>query len=355
MISVVIPVMNRESELVAAIESVQRQTDGDWELLIVDDGSTDASLMVARGMQSTDSRIRSLVHPHRMNLGPGASRNLGVEAARGEYVAFLDSDDVLERSALATFQSTFEKFPAAAAVYGKARVSGIREDGSTVGFGIPDEPADLFRQLVHNNVFATGSMACRREVLDSHPFPSEMPSSQDWACWLKLSVYQPFFFVDEYLLQINATDSSITGAGLTDQRTRSRYCRIQANFLRQLLASIQPGLRPIVIEGLRWRGAECLLRALFSGRRGRFAESCWWAWTWLLIERGPVEMIASAGVAARTLARFRRGAPSPNYIESWTAFRSNMARGCRDRISSHSERGTLPDISNIENSGKDGR
>lgn len=78
-----------------AIASVRAQTEERWELLLVDDGSTDASTEVARAAAAADpERVRLLQHPGGVNRGMSASRNLGLEAARGEFIAFLDADDL---------------------------------------------------------------------------------------------------------------------------------------------------------------------------------------------------------------------------------------------------------------------
>lgn len=86
-----------------AIRSVEAQTHTDWELLLVDDGSTDDSTEIAKRWAEKDDRIRYLEHPGHENRGMSASRNLGLAHARGSYVAFIDCDDVwlpahLERS-----------------------------------------------------------------------------------------------------------------------------------------------------------------------------------------------------------------------------------------------------------------
>ena len=90
-ISVIVPVYQGEALLPGCVESVQRQTFTDWELLLIDDGSTDNSRTLCENYAAGDARIRALVQPR--NLGVSAARNRGLQEARGEYVAFLDADD----------------------------------------------------------------------------------------------------------------------------------------------------------------------------------------------------------------------------------------------------------------------
>lgn len=87
--SVVIPAFNREDCILAAIESVRAQEITDWEIIVVDDGSTDQT--AARVEALTDDRIRLI---RQTNRGGSAARNTGIDAARGQFIAFLDSDDV---------------------------------------------------------------------------------------------------------------------------------------------------------------------------------------------------------------------------------------------------------------------
>jgi glycosyltransferase involved in cell wall biosynthesis len=87
--------LNAEEFIAEAIESVLAQTVGDWELLLVDDGSTDASTQIAHAYEERDpGRIRYLEHAGHQNRGMSASRNLGIWNARAAFVAFLDADDV---------------------------------------------------------------------------------------------------------------------------------------------------------------------------------------------------------------------------------------------------------------------
>jgi glycosyltransferase involved in cell wall biosynthesis len=119
LISVITIFLDTERFIEEAIESVLAQTHGNWELLLVDDGSSDASTGIARRYAAMHpGRIRYLEHPGHRNLGTGASRNLGLTESRGELVAFLDSDDVWLPQRLERQVAILRRRPDVAMVYG---------------------------------------------------------------------------------------------------------------------------------------------------------------------------------------------------------------------------------------------
>ena len=91
-VSIIVPVYNTKDYLACCIESLLGQTYTELEIILVDDGSTDDSLDICRNYQMLDSRIHVL---HQNNQGVSAARNLGLDAATGDYITFVDSDDEL--------------------------------------------------------------------------------------------------------------------------------------------------------------------------------------------------------------------------------------------------------------------
>jgi len=119
LVSIVTPCFNVERYLEEAIESVLGQTYSHWELLLVDDGSGDRSPEIAaRWVADHPDRVRYLEHPNRRNQGTSASRNLGIRHAHGEFVAFLDADDVWLSGHLAGQVALLERHPEVGLVYG---------------------------------------------------------------------------------------------------------------------------------------------------------------------------------------------------------------------------------------------
>ena len=96
-ISVIIPVYNAEKWLTEALESLQGQTYGDFEAILVDDGSTDRSAAICRNFCNKDARFRLISQP---NSGVSSARNRGIDSANGEWIAFMDSDDIMPPDAL---------------------------------------------------------------------------------------------------------------------------------------------------------------------------------------------------------------------------------------------------------------
>ena len=97
MISIIIPVYNREQYIEECIRSIQAQTYKNYEIILIDDGSTDNTLAICRGLAQQDPAIRILEGAH---AGVSAARNIGLDEVQGNYVFFLDSDDVLHPRAL---------------------------------------------------------------------------------------------------------------------------------------------------------------------------------------------------------------------------------------------------------------
>ncbi len=119
LVSIITPFFNTENFLQEAIESLLAQTYGNWELLLVDDGSTDSSTAIAQEFANKyPDKVRYLEHNNHQNRGKSTSRNLGITNAKGKYIAFLDADDVFLRLKLEKQIAILESHPEAAMVYG---------------------------------------------------------------------------------------------------------------------------------------------------------------------------------------------------------------------------------------------
>ena len=121
-VSVVVPFLNARPFMEESIESVRAQTYPDWELLLVDDGSRDGTSDIARAHAMRDpERVRYFEHPGHARRGASAARNLALHHARGQYIAFLDADDVWLPQKLASQVAIIEAHPEAAMIYNRTQ------------------------------------------------------------------------------------------------------------------------------------------------------------------------------------------------------------------------------------------
>ena len=178
-VSVIMIFLNAEPFLADAMGSVLAQTYDSWELLLVDDGSSDASTARAQwAAAQAPGRVRYLAHPHHRNHGMSASRNLGLRHAQGRYIACLDADDVWVPHTLAEQVARLEASPEAAMVYGPARwwyswtghPADVARDGLQPLAFPPDRviepPQLLIRLLQQHQLYTPTGMLTRRTVLD---------------------------------------------------------------------------------------------------------------------------------------------------------------------------------------------
>lgn len=207
-VSVIIPTHNRAELLPRAIQSVLAQTFRDFELIIVDDASSDSTQAVARALQSSDARIRYIRHG--ANQGEGASRNTGIAAALGEFIAFLDDDDEWVRrkleAQLAVFQSPTVGNP------GLVYCGAIYADASTgeeLGRVQARKRDALLCDLLDSNCIIAGASTAmvEREVFKLCGFFNTAPvlhdgEGTDWEMWIRIARGYGFDFVDEPLARI---------------------------------------------------------------------------------------------------------------------------------------------------------
>ena len=150
LVSVIMPLYNSERYVAAAIESVLAQTYTNWELLVVNDGSTDRSVEIVTEYTQKDSRIHLLNNEHPNGM-PSAPRNLGISKARGRYIAFLDSDDLWFSHKL-TQQLPFFQDERVGVVYGDYEK--MDENGRRNGRVVLAPMHATYKSLLAGNVIA---------------------------------------------------------------------------------------------------------------------------------------------------------------------------------------------------------
>lgn len=203
MVSVVIPLYNKRNSITNTLKSVCEQTISCFEVIVVDDGSTDNSVEVVK--QFDDSRIRLI---QKENGGVCSARNRGIKEAKGEYIALLDADDVWDKDYLLEQKKMIEDFPEAA-MWGInfAEVA----DGELIRelpTGLPDE----FRGIIEDyfsmpkmkgrvsDLFCSSSVVIRKSAFEkAGMFDERMKYSEDIDMWYRIIANFPVAFYDRYM------------------------------------------------------------------------------------------------------------------------------------------------------------
>ncbi len=193
-VSVIIPAYNAAATIARTIESVRRQTFDDFEIVVVDDGSTDGTAERVREIGDPRIKLRSYA-----NGGLPTARNRGIAEARGEYLAFLDADDLWARGKLESHIAALTRRAEAGAVYSwsctideEDRVLGRHQTASCEG----DVHAELLRVFFVGNA---SNAILRREVVDSvGPYDAGLDRGEDWEFLVRVASRWPFVVVPEY-------------------------------------------------------------------------------------------------------------------------------------------------------------
>lgn len=226
-VSVVLPAYNRADTILPSIQSVLRQAYENFELLVVDDGSSDDTMDVVRGI--ADRRIRLMATPH--NMGPSGARNVGIREARAEWVAFQDSDDEWLPEKLERKLVRLSTAPAdCVAVYcGMVIVGSVAPKTARTGVQyIPRSSTKLVEghmrtALFTSSLISTQMLMARKADIDAvGGFDESLQALVDWDLVLRLSKRGPFAFVDEPLVLQRFSDNSITRDQLRRTRARAR-------------------------------------------------------------------------------------------------------------------------------------
>ena len=223
MISVIVPVFNRAGMLRQAVDSVLAQTYDDFEIIVVDDGSTDETPQVIDDLQSRDSRIRSV---RRENGGPGLARERGRLAARGEFLQYLDSDDLLLPRKFELQVAALRARPECGVAYGLVRYRDARGNEIVCDW----KPANqivgtLFPSLLAARWWETVSPLFRKSVTDAAGSWTALRLEEDWEYDARVAALGvPLAFVNEVVCEHrdHGEGRLSRGAALDPNRLRDR-------------------------------------------------------------------------------------------------------------------------------------
>ncbi len=179
-VSVIMPAYNSAAFISEAIGSVTQQTYPHWELIVIDDASTDTTGRIIQDVSEKDSRINLISNIN--NQGPGSSRNAGIKAAKGDFIAFLDSDDVWLPDKLA-FQLNFMEQHDLHMCFSSYLL--MNEEGERIPQVIEALPVLTYKKLLRSNY--VGNLTAIYDVRKiGKVLAPNMRKRQDWAMWLTI-------------------------------------------------------------------------------------------------------------------------------------------------------------------------
>ncbi len=192
-ISVIIPAYNAEQTILKTIESIQRQTLSNFELIIIDDGSTDETLKLLDTVK--DCRFRVFSYE---NGGVSVARNRGLAHAKGSFIAFIDADDLWTPTKLASQLAALQQHPEAGVAYSWTRY--ISEDGKLAHTSEPiSYEGNVYAKLLMGNFLDSGSNPLiRKQAIESvGEFDCTLTHGEDWDFYLRLAARWSFVVVPE--------------------------------------------------------------------------------------------------------------------------------------------------------------
>lgn len=178
-ISVIIPAYNAQNTIAESIDSVLSQSFDDFELIVIDDCSSDKTKVIIHSY--TDNRIRYI--QNEKNLGVAETRNRGVEQANGEWIAFLDADDVWKPDKLSR-QLAFAEETNAEITYTASAF--MDSDGKRFDCIMSVVHELRYNELLKRNLMSCSSVMARRELIKKYPFPSRSTTHEDYVVWLRI-------------------------------------------------------------------------------------------------------------------------------------------------------------------------
>lgn len=271
--SVIIPVFNREKLIEKTLSSVLNQTFRDFEVIVIDDGSTDGTLGV---LSRFSDEIRIL---HQKNSGPGAARNASIEQATGHYIAFLDSDDLWFPWTLATYKQIIDRTQATFISGTAFDFTQLSELETIEAQSLKFETFADYLSAHHRSVWTLPSAtAIKTQVLEkSGGFTSRWINGEDSDLWLKLGTAQGFVtvqspYVSAYrrheISAIASSEKTIQGSYHLIEQEKAQQYPGNLQQKRQRIDIITRHIRPVSIA--------CLRQNDIQDAWNLYAATFWW-------------------------------------------------------------------------------
>lgn len=222
-VSVIIPAYNAEKTILATLESVQKQTLSDIELIVIDDGSTDRTVEITNAVQ--DSRVKVFSY---QNSGVSVARNQGIQQAVGDFISFIDADDSWTSDKLQLQLKALQKNPDAGVAY--SWTTFVDEKGNVL---YEQEPifheGNVYPQLLVENFILNGSnvLIRRRFVEAVGEFYAPLKYAEDWEFYIRLAALCTFVLVPKHqVIYLRSSQSATSKVDVMEKDIISHIARV---------------------------------------------------------------------------------------------------------------------------------
>ncbi len=257
LVSVLMTAYNREKYISEAIESVLNQTYKNWELIIVDDRSTDSTVDIANHYANLDPRIR--VYVNEKNLSDYPNRNRAASYARGKYLKYLDSDDKLYPHALEIMVDAMEKFPEAGFA-----VTKVKRDPQRM-FPYQISPYEAYRRhYFENDIFNHSPLSyiIRAEVFRKLGGFREEKNISDYEMWHRIAMHYPVVLLQDGLTWYRRHSEQQMVTDNSDPIVLHRYFSINYHYLNHPDCPLSGEEKTAALKKIREKEARLILFAL---------------------------------------------------------------------------------------------
>ncbi|MBW2642661.1 MAG: glycosyltransferase family 2 protein [Deltaproteobacteria bacterium] len=199
-VSIIVPTFNRAGMIHRAIESIKYQTFNDWELIVVDDASTDDTEEILQRYMRNDARIGYTKHAE--NKGGSAARNSGIKKSKGSYIALLDDDDRWHPEKLRLQYDYLQNHPETGLIYSGFCYVDYETD-KIIKSVRPRYQGNVSSIILKTNIIGSPTPLIRNECFQrAGLFDEKLTSCQDWDMWIRISRFYSFAYVNECLAEV---------------------------------------------------------------------------------------------------------------------------------------------------------
>jgi len=233
-VSTIVPTYNYAHFLRDCVNSIIQQTYKDFEIVVIDDGSTDETRAIVESLIESNPGVQ-IRYIYQNNQGPAAARNHGIREAQGEYIAFCDADDVWAPEKLDKQLDLFEQDPELAMIFSDMSQQvedGCYEESYFHKRGInPEKFTNVYSKLIErNNFIIPTTVVLRRKILDDVGiFDERYRVGEDYELWLRIAKKYKIGYIDKPLVIRFSHEGSIS-------RTKDVYCRDNIRITKELLS-----------------------------------------------------------------------------------------------------------------------